>query len=298
MDVFQMRIIVALAYEGNMTRAADCVHISQPTLSYHVDKIEQELGFALFDRSRKGTVLTPAGELFAEGIGRIVTDYDLLVERSRRAHASSLKPMVMLATTADSHDVIELLEAQLTKELPGFSFQQRYCSNFGVLDDVRSGRVDIAYRTSAGLDKAKDLEFVALAQVEDSWLVPERHPLADRSELSLKDLEGYRIFLVPEGSLSTAADDLRSAIAEQKLDIEVHDYEDESAMMLSVLAGDAVAMTRSGSGALLPQGIKCIPMSSHGYANVEGLVYRSADKIRIAPVIEVVRNLFSGDLPS
>lgn len=41
-----------------------------------------------------------------------------------------------------------------------------------------------------------------------------------------------------------------------------------------------------------------IPMSSHGYANVEGLVYRSADRIRIAPVIEVVRNLFSEDLPS
>ena len=46
------------------------------------------------------------------------------------------------------------------------------------------------------------------------------------------------------------------------------DYTDESAMMLSVLSGDAVAVTRAGSLALLPQGVKRIPMASRTYVRI------------------------------
>ena len=117
--------------------------------------------------------------------------------------------------------------------------------------------------------------------------------LEHRAEISLDDLRGRKLRLVPQGGLSPAADALRVAIKERGLDIEVTDYTDESTMMLSVLSGDAVAVTRAGSQALLPRGVKCIPIAFHTYANVEGLVYRSADKRRIAPVVEAARGYFS-----
>ena len=81
------------------------------------------------------------------------------------------------------------------------------------------------------------------------------------------------------------------AIDEQGLGATVVDYTDEGAMLLSVLSGRALAVTRSGSTWLLPSGVKCIPMARDDYANVEGLVYRVVDKVRLAPVLDIARRI-------
>ena len=284
-----MRLIVALASEQNMTKAARAVHISQSTLSYHVGKIESDLGFELFDRSRHGTFLSPAGRTFAQGLERIVAEYDLLVESARKEHESTTHPIIVLAITPDSHSVMNALASQLVDELPDFEFRQVFCTGFDILDELRTGKVDIAYRANAGLEKACDLAFEPIARTEEVWLVPESHPLATRDHIGVEDIAGQKVWLVPKGALSPAADGIRQALAQKDFGTTIIDYTDEGAMLLSVLSGEALAVTRSGSTALIPSGVKCIPMATDDYANVEGLVYRAADKARLAPIIEVAR---------
>src|SRR5581483_7681993 len=64
MEMHQLRYVVAVSRAGNFSRAAEQCHVSQPSLSQQVQKLEEELGERLFDRMKRSTKLTAPGEAF------------------------------------------------------------------------------------------------------------------------------------------------------------------------------------------------------------------------------------------
>lgn len=64
MEIHQLRYFLAVAQTGSFTAAAKACHVSQPSLSAQVAKLEAELGGPLIERSRQGARLTKRGELF------------------------------------------------------------------------------------------------------------------------------------------------------------------------------------------------------------------------------------------
>lgn len=70
MELRHLRYLLAVADHGNFTRAAEALHVSQPTLSQQIKQLERELGTTLLDRSGRTVRLTDAGEAYA-GHGRL-----------------------------------------------------------------------------------------------------------------------------------------------------------------------------------------------------------------------------------
>ena len=64
MTTKQIDYCIELAHTLNFSRAADNLFVSQPTFSYQIKLLEDEIGFAIFERSGKGASLTPAGAQF------------------------------------------------------------------------------------------------------------------------------------------------------------------------------------------------------------------------------------------
>ena len=80
MELHQLRYLVAVARTTNFSRAAEHCHVSQPSLSQQIQKLEDELGERLFDRLPRHAKLTAAGEAFLPRAQRILTE----IETARR----------------------------------------------------------------------------------------------------------------------------------------------------------------------------------------------------------------------
>src|SRR6476469_1768315 len=76
MEMHQLRYVVAVARARNFSRAAEQCHVSQPSLSQQIQKLENELGERLFDRLKREARLTSHGEAFLRRAVRILEEAD------------------------------------------------------------------------------------------------------------------------------------------------------------------------------------------------------------------------------
>ena len=83
MDTKQINYILELAQTKNFNKAAENLFISQPTLTYQIKLIEEELGFVLFERSPRGAALTPAGEQFCVTLRNIRNELKQAIEQGQ-----------------------------------------------------------------------------------------------------------------------------------------------------------------------------------------------------------------------
>lgn len=87
MELRHLRYFVAIAEERHFGRAAEKVGIAQPPLSKQIQDLEQELGYPLFDRSRRPIELTAAGQALLEHARSILESLEIAVRETRRAGA-------------------------------------------------------------------------------------------------------------------------------------------------------------------------------------------------------------------
>ena len=135
MELRQLRYFVAIAEHGTFSKAAHKVHIAQSALSHQLAQLEQELGAALFLRSRRGVTLTEAGALFhvhALSILRQVADAQASVSSLLKAPSGrvifglphSVSHALALPLIAAVRRDLPLVNLELTEELTGNLAQQ------------------------------------------------------------------------------------------------------------------------------------------------------------------------------
>ena len=79
MDNREWETFITVVEEGNMTKAAEKLFISQPALSYRIRQMEAALGNALLLRTAEGIILTPQGEIYHDYCKRMVQEQEKLI---------------------------------------------------------------------------------------------------------------------------------------------------------------------------------------------------------------------------
>src|SRR5438445_6332609 len=84
-DTRLLRYFAAVAAEGNLSRAAEGLFVSQPALTKQIKQLESQLGVQLFTRSRAGMTLTPAGQVLANATPAVLAGWDQARRKTQAA---------------------------------------------------------------------------------------------------------------------------------------------------------------------------------------------------------------------
>lgn len=85
MNFKSIRYFITMAHCLNFTQAANKYHITQTAMSRYIASLEAQVGVKLFERNSRKVTLTEAGKIFAEGMEKMMKDYDTLLERTKAA---------------------------------------------------------------------------------------------------------------------------------------------------------------------------------------------------------------------
>lgn len=179
---------VAVADEGNVTRAAARLYAAQSTVSAGIQSLERELGGALFDRVGRRLVLSALGRDLLPEARAALAAVDRMRDRAVTTDAG-LRGRVRLGIFS-SMDVVDLTEvvAAFHERHPLVDVQLRTSPSgtTGLVEDLRAGRLDLAF---SGLpDDAARIAVTPLRELPFRVFVGPRHPLADRPSVSLAEL--------------------------------------------------------------------------------------------------------------
>ena len=176
MDTRQYEYILAIADERYISRAAEKLCISQPTLSQFLSKLEAELGVDLFLHSRNGFTPTPEGEIYIDGARRI-----LKINAEIRAKISPFADrkknrLVVGLTAGRSAQLFSEFFPIFNKYSPEIEIQIIEAHTQNIDELAKSGYLDFALVTSDYDDD--QLEFEPFVREEIVFVVNKRHPRA------------------------------------------------------------------------------------------------------------------------
>lgn len=211
MELHQLRYFVAIAETGNFTRAAERSHVTQPSLSQQISKLESEVGHKLFHRLGRKAVLTEAGAAFLERARRILFE----VENAAKElgdHPSLGRRITIGAVQTVMPYLITPLIATLRTTHPNLLIDAQEDFRAKLVQAVVEGDLDLAV---VPLPIKEHRVAVEPLLVEPLLLVVgKNHPIAGRTEISINDLADETFISL--GDSSALAAQVRSFFGDQK----------------------------------------------------------------------------------
>jgi DNA-binding transcriptional LysR family regulator len=148
LDPAHLRSFLAIVRYGGYHRAADALHLTQPAVSRHIRRLEEQLGEPLFAKRGRGVELTPYGERAAAELADVLDAHDGAVARLQRGGGTG--PFVLGAIENLVDPVLPDLIAVVREHLGDRPMQLRVDRSVALVDRVARGEVDAAILVDAG----------------------------------------------------------------------------------------------------------------------------------------------------
>lgn len=143
MDLRQLVYFLAIADEGNITRAAEKLHIAQPPLSQQLKLLEEEFGVVLIERNTRKIQITDAGRLLQNRAKQILELTEKTVKELKDLK-EGLQGTLSIGTIASAGETLLPSRIQsFHKEYPGVDFRIREGGTLEILELIKSGVVEI-----------------------------------------------------------------------------------------------------------------------------------------------------------
>jgi LysR family transcriptional regulator, hydrogen peroxide-inducible genes activator len=197
MELHQLRYFCAVATTGSFSRAAEQTHVSQPSLSQQIRKLEDELGARLFDRLGRSVRLTELGKAFFPRARTVLRELEAAKGDVVERKGSAGGPVVVgVIPTVAPYLLPPLLES-FTKKFPESHLTVVEEITPVLLERLRAGTLDVAVLALP----VRGHEFEATAILTEPLFaaLPRKHALARRRTIALRDLRKEPFLLLRDG---------------------------------------------------------------------------------------------------
>lgn len=195
MELRHLRYFVTLAEELHFGRAAEKLHIAQPPLSQQIQQLEAELGFQLFHRTKRTVQLTAAGQVFLSEVQGILRQLDRAVQIGRQISRGEMGQLAIGFVSSTAYNVLPPILRKFRTRVPGVNLELHEMTTDRQLQWLREGQIDVGFLRPPVEEDIFNFEIV----FEEPLVValPETHPIANQSSVSLRSLSNELFILFP-----------------------------------------------------------------------------------------------------
>jgi LysR family cyn operon transcriptional activator len=270
-ELRQLRYFLAVADMVHFRRAAESLHISQPTLSQQIQQLEKELGAPLFDRVGKRVRLTVAGDTFRHHAQRVLQE--LVEAQVALVELDGLKrgKLYVGAVQTLNTYLIPPIIARFTTLHPGVFLSVQELTAGQIEQELLRGRLNLGISFIA--PARADIGSEPLFEEELVLIVSTRHRLARRKMLKMNELATERLVLLPDSYYPRQLLDEKAREAGIRLTVAVE---------LNSIEGILAAIKSSGGATVLPAlalakkevGLRAIELTEPTPRRTVGLLWR------------------------
>ena len=205
MTILQLKYVIAIDEECSMRKAADRLYVSQPGLSSAVRDLENELGIQIFQRVHNGVVTTVAGGAFIAYARSAVEQFEKIEDKYINAKVD--KPTFSVSMQHYTVAVNAFIDTVKEYDLEEYQFSIRETQTSEVIDDLKSLRSEVGVIALSEFNRNMFKKIFADASLEfhelftrDTYVYLRKdHPLADKDEISLEELQDYPCMVFDQG---------------------------------------------------------------------------------------------------
>lgn len=271
MEMHQLRYFLAVARLGNFSRAAEECHVAQPSLSQQIQKLEEELGESLIERTPRLARLTSAGVLLVPRARQILETAELARQEIGEMEGQVRGRIAVGALPTIAPYYLPELIQSFQRAYPAVELVVHEETTAQLLRGVEDKELDLA--VVSDIETSARLTAEALFHEELYLCLPARHPLIRQKKVTAKDLHSERFILMQEGHCLGAQAQQFCHTKGFRPQISCR-----SAQIATIQA-----MVQSGMG------ISLIPHMARQANSSKGIVYRSLNGVRPQREILLVR---------
>jgi len=256
----QLWMFLAVAQEQNFGRAAARLAMSQPPLTEQIKLLEHSLRLKLFDRSRRGTKLSPAGAAILPAVQQFARQVEHLERVVREVAAGQSGVLHVGAITSAMLDTVPPLLKHLRQTYPQLTVFVREIDSVDAIAGLEAGELDLAFARLDG-EVGNGIATIPLTQDRLAVALPAGHALACRARVRLRTL-GSEQLVMSSRQVSPVYFDLLASVCRTHgfAPRVLHEVRSVASQIAYVSCGQGVALVPASMRKLAPANVVIRPL--------------------------------------
>ena len=258
MELRPLRSFIAAAEDGNISRAAQRLNLTQPALSRQIKGMEDDLDVALLERGAHSFSLTPAGELLLRE-GRLLLERADALEQRVRATAKAQTIRVGYSPSLTAGILSPAIEA-FTQVHPKARVELSDMAGNQMIEALQKGTLDVIV-TAPPMKEIPDISWITVQQ--QAWCValPRQHALVAKKTLTARDLNDQKLVVYTQRDYPDYWSSITGWFKEQGMNARIaSECDGVTSLISAVEAGLGIALVVERIACLIPERIILKPL--------------------------------------